>query len=69
MDEHEILDRELKVGKLQELLETMEVPENKRTDHAWLFKNLGVQNRFHKDYPEATFLLREIMRDGIIHIE
>lgn len=50
--------------RLAEILETMDIPEQRKTDMRWLIRNIGIRNREHKDYEEAVSLIRESLRKG-----
>lgn len=50
-------------NRLQNILSTMTVPEHRKNDLGWLFRNLGVgtnnPNRTHPEYWEAMQLISE----------
>ena len=46
--------------KLREILDTMDVPENRKQDRRWLLRNLCIRNGNHIDFAEAIKLLKEI---------
>lgn len=48
-------------GRLEEIILSMNVPQYRIHDAQWLFRNLWLKNRHHKDYDEAMRLLREIV--------
>lgn len=43
--------------RLQEILETMDVPELRKGDMKWLVRNLPIRNSEHPDLDEAKRLL------------
>ncbi len=54
--------------RIEEILETMEVPENNKDlsrlrNIRWLLRNLKINNKEHKDLAEAIDILNE-MRKG-----
>lgn len=46
--------------RLQEILETMDVPELRKGDMRWLIRNIGVKNSNHPDINEAKALLAKL---------
>ena len=50
--------------RLRAVLETMEVPEGRLSDHAWMLRNLRVHNGGHPNVEEALRLLRDAMKDS-----
>lgn len=51
------------MGRLQAILSTMNVPEGRKSDLGWLWRNLGIgtdnPNRTHPEYWEAMQLIKE----------
>jgi hypothetical protein len=47
--------------RLQEILETMNVPETRKTDLKWLARNIQVQNGQHPQFGEAKDLIRKLL--------
>ena len=45
------------MDRLREILQTMDVPENRRADLFWLKRNLGIRNREHECFQEALGLI------------
>lgn len=45
--------------ELQEILDTMDIPEQRKTDWPWLWRNIGVRNSGHPLFMEAKLLLKE----------
>jgi hypothetical protein len=48
---------------LMNILNTMDVPENRKTDWNWLSRNLAIRNKDHKDFNLAIELLRKILKE------
>lgn len=48
--------------ELHELLDRMDVPEQRKDDLRWLVRNLAVRNGKHPDFPEAQQLIRQLLR-------
>jgi hypothetical protein len=46
--------------RLREILQTMDVPAGRIGDTFWLRRNLGFNNKEHRDFEEAMLLLRII---------
>ena len=44
--------------KLKEILDTMDIPEQRKTDMAWLWRNIGVRNSGHPFLEEAKALIK-----------
>jgi hypothetical protein len=55
------------VDRLQEILNTMDVPEGRKENWKWLMRNLGINNRTHPDLDEAMNLivLRELIDKAV----
>ena len=47
------------VMSLKTLLDKMDVPEQRKTDFAWLLRNLAIRNSNHPDFQEAINLIKE----------
>jgi hypothetical protein len=45
------------MDRLNEILSTMDIPENRLSDWAWLLRNLWVRNGSHPDFSEAQKLV------------
>lgn len=45
---------------LHEILETMDVPENRKNDPDWLLRNLGIRNRNHPDFEKAMSIINAL---------
>lgn len=52
-------------GRLQEILDTMDVPVKRKNDVRWLIRNLRVRNGNHKDFNEAIFILEGLVLNQI----
>jgi hypothetical protein len=52
--------REAKEIRLSKILDTMDVPGFRKTDITWLSRNLGINNRDHKDFDEAMRLVHDL---------
>lgn len=50
------------VNRINELIETMDVPEQRKTDFNWLIRNLGIRNRENENYKELIFLIKLAIR-------
>jgi hypothetical protein len=52
--------------RLQALLAKMDVPPARLTDYRWLTRNLGIRNREHPDFQEASTIIQGLapMRAG-----
>ena len=48
--------------ELQEILETMSIPENKKKNLNWLARNINANNSQHKDIDRAHELIRFLLR-------
>ena len=48
--------------RLADILSEMDVPVTRRGDLGWLSRNLAVRNASHKDFDEATQIIRRLMR-------
>lgn len=44
---------------LDEILETMDIPEGRKGDLRWLLRNLAARNGNHPQYNDAIFLIRD----------
>jgi hypothetical protein len=42
---------------ITEILDTMDIPENRKTDTQWLIRNVGIKNRNHPEYNKLIMLL------------
>jgi hypothetical protein len=51
--------------RLQEILKTMNVPELRKTDYRWLFRNILVQNKNHPDLKEALDIIKEKIKGPV----
>lgn len=51
--------------KLKEILDTMDIPEQRKTDMAWLWRNIGVRNSGHPFLEEARVHIKAKLRDEI----
>jgi hypothetical protein len=47
---------------LQNILNNMDVPENRRTDLNWLNRNLGIKNNEKPGYEEAMRLIKTMLK-------
>lgn len=56
----ELIDEKIK--RLHKLLETMDVPEDRKDDLAWLSRNLGIRNRRVLGFAEAMDLIMDIRK-------
>lgn len=45
--------------RLQEILQTMDVPIRRVNDYSWLARNLAIRNSKHPDFVEAKQLIRD----------
>jgi hypothetical protein len=52
-------------ARIQELLETMDVPKERKTDYCWLLGNVGIRNSDHPNFSEIRILLVGVIRSGI----
>jgi len=43
---------------LNDILDTMHVPPDRRSDYHWLIRNLGIRNSENPRYPRAKVLLK-----------
>lgn len=48
--------------KLSRALETMNVPEFRRTDLRWLLRNIGIKNADDKKLPAVIMILKTLIR-------
>lgn len=47
--------------RLQEIVETMQIPKERHTDLKWLARNIGTHNGQHPNLKEACDLLRKLL--------
>lgn len=47
------------MDKLEQILRTMDIPQQRMNDHRWLMRNLAIRNADHKDFQEAMVLIRK----------
>lgn len=47
--------------RLEEIINTMDVPSGRKNDPRWLARNLGFRNRNHPDYNEAINLIKALL--------
>lgn len=45
--------------ELKEILDTMDIPEQRKTDMGWLWRNIGVRNSDHPMFDEARLLIKK----------
>lgn len=50
--------------RLEQILRTMDIPEQRMNDRGWLMRNLAIRNGDHKDFPEAMTLIRKQHSDN-----
>jgi len=50
--------------ELNELLDKMDIPDNRRNDIPWLSRNLGIRNSNHPDYSRASNIIKAIMKSS-----
>lgn len=48
--------------RFDEILATMDVPENRKHDWMWLSRNLGIRNSKHSDFQEAFKFVVEMRK-------
>lgn len=60
--EFECLCKECLYSKFQNLLESMDVPINRKKDYRWLSRNLFIRNKNHEHFQQASFYLKAILR-------
>lgn len=53
----------IKQFKLLTLLETMDVPDNRKDDYKWLNRNLGIRNLNHPNFDLAKSLIKELLKN------
>jgi hypothetical protein len=46
---------------LNKILDTMDIPENRKNDLNWLRRNLGVRNSSHPDFNKAVVLIKIVL--------
>jgi hypothetical protein len=49
--------------QLNEILDTMDIPEGRRNDYRWLNRNIGIKNQNHRNYERAMQLLDYIVKN------
>lgn len=49
--------------KLSELLEGMDVPDNRRDDLRWLLRNLAIRNSDNPSLPQALTLIKKLIQE------
>lgn len=49
--------------KLFTLLETMDVPDNRKDDYKWLNRNLGIRNSTHPNFELAKSLIKTLLNN------
>jgi len=49
---------------LGELLEGMDVPDNRRDDLRWLLRNLAIRNEGNPSLPQALSVIRKLIQEG-----
>ena len=47
------------MDKLEQLLNTMDIPPMRKNDNRWLMRNLAIRNGEHPDFDEVIALLRK----------
>lgn len=47
---------------LHEILDSMDIPEQRKKDFYWLLRNLSIRNSEHPKYEEAISLLKKLVR-------
>jgi hypothetical protein len=52
------------MSDLQEILETMDVPERRKTDLGWLVRNLRIRNNGHPLIEEAMIQIKVLFRNN-----
>jgi hypothetical protein len=55
------------IGRLTELnniLNTMDIPQQRRLDFGWLRRNLGIRNSENPDFNRAMLIIMEIEREN-----
>lgn len=45
--------------RLQEILDTMEIPKERKTDIKWLRRNIRINNSNHPDIDEAVEIMKK----------
>jgi len=50
--------------RLEQILNTMNIPESRKNDFNWLIRNLGIQNRNHPHLREALELIKSFKKDN-----
>ena len=51
--------------KLREILDTMDIPEERKTDLKWLRRNIWVRNQWHPQFIEAIDLIDNLLEVNI----
>jgi len=46
--------------RLEQILNTMDIPESRKQDFNWLIRNLGIRNINHPDLREALELIKNL---------
>ena len=47
------------MSELKEILDSMDVPEFRKSDFGWLGRNLGIRNNSHPQFNRAIELIKE----------
>jgi len=55
------MNKEALLKEMREILDTMDVPELRKTDIFWLVRNLAFRNRNHPKYDRVIEILRQIL--------
>lgn len=45
--------------RIQEILNTMDIPEKRKNDWGWIRRNIGIQNQSHPDLNELLSLIKK----------
>lgn len=61
--------RQQAIDKLNLLLETMDVPEKRKTDYGWLSRNLFVRNWNHPDIMAAIRIIKQLLNPHVEFIK
>lgn len=51
--------------KLDQLTRGMDVPVFRRQNPKWLFRNIGIRNGTHRNFPEALEIVQELVKRGV----
>jgi hypothetical protein len=54
------------VAELEDIFETMEIPEKRADDYRWLSRNLDVANGAHPQLGRARDILRILLRGEVL---